>query len=44
MLLIPELRRQRQADFYEFEASLVCVLSFRSAKAVKQRTKRTTKT
>lgn len=32
--LIPEFSRQRQADCYEFEASLVYVVSFRTARAV----------
>ena len=34
---MPELGRQRQADLYKFEASLVCRASFRTARAVIQR-------
>lgn len=30
--LIPSLRKQSQADFCEFKASLVCVVSFRSVR------------
>ena len=34
MPLIPALRRQRQVDLQEFEASLVYRASFRTARAV----------
>ena len=37
MPLIPALRRQRQVDFCEFEASLVYRVSSRTAGAVTQR-------
>ena len=37
MPLIPVLRRQRQADFCEFKASLVYKVSSRTAKAITQR-------
>ena len=37
MPLIPELRRQRQADFCEFEASLVYRGSARTAKATTEK-------
>ena len=37
MLLIPALGRQRQADLYEFEASLVYRASSRTARSVTQR-------
>ena len=30
MALIPVLRRQRQVDFYEFNAGLVCRVNFRT--------------
>ena len=33
MSLNPALRRQRQVDLYEFEVSLVYILSFRTARA-----------
>jgi hypothetical protein len=33
MPLDPALRRQRQINFYEFEASLVYIVSHRPAKA-----------
>ena len=33
--LIPALRRQRQSDFCEFEASLVYIISFRTARAMR---------
>ena len=32
MLLMPALRRQRQADLYDFEASLLYIVSFKAAK------------
>ena len=35
--LIPALRRQRQADLWEFKASLVYRVSSRTARAVTQR-------
>jgi hypothetical protein len=34
MLLIPALRRQKQADLCEFEASLVYKMNSRTARAV----------
>ena len=37
MPLIPALERQRQVDLYEFEASLVYTVSFRTVRAVTQR-------
>ena len=37
MPLIPALRRQRQADLCEFEASLVCRVNSRTANAVVHR-------
>lgn len=33
MPLVTALGRQRQAEFFEFGASLVCIVSFRLAKA-----------
>ena len=36
MPLIPELRRQRQVDLSEFEASLVYIASSRTAKAAQR--------
>jgi len=36
MPLIPALRRQRQADLCKFKASLVCRVSFRSARATQR--------
>ena len=35
--LTPALRRQRQADLYEFEASLVYIVSSRTVRAVTHR-------
>jgi hypothetical protein len=35
--LVPALRRQRQADLCEFEASLVYILNFRPARAIRIR-------
>ena len=37
MLLIPTLGRQRQADFCEFEASLVYRVGYRTGSKAKQR-------
>jgi len=34
MPLIPALRKQRQVDLYEFQASQVCRLSSRTARAI----------
>ena len=36
MLLIPALGRQRQAELYEFKASLVYRASFRTTKATQR--------
>lgn len=36
MPLIPGLGRQRQADLYEFEATLIYLASFRTAKALQR--------
>ena len=36
MPLTPELRRQRQADLWEFEANLVCKASSRTAKSTER--------
>jgi hypothetical protein len=35
-LLIPVLRRQRQVELWEFEASLVCRVSSRTARATQR--------
>ena len=37
MLLTPALRRQRQVDLYEFEASMVYSVSFRTGSKAAQR-------
>jgi hypothetical protein len=37
MLLIPALKRQRQSDLFELEASLVYKVSSRTDRAVRQR-------
>jgi hypothetical protein len=39
----PSLGKQRQADLYEFEASLVYIVSFRTAKATHSETLSQTK-
>ena len=36
MPLIPALRKQRQADLSEFEASLVYIASFKTARAIQR--------
>jgi hypothetical protein len=46
--LVPAFRKQRQADFCEFEVNLACVASSRTAKAtqtnsVSQQTKKASK-
>jgi hypothetical protein len=34
MCLIPALRREKQADFFEFQASLLYIVNFRTARAL----------